>query len=222
MDITAHPPVNIRKATLDDLEILVDLHYKSFTPREHLGMLWGRRFIHAVYHWLIDDNANFTIVAETGGCVVGMTNVSDSRYDTPMFLHTLPWVLLGFLKKPWLLLHPAFLERLMEKIFLKKKAFSRETEQTANLAFIAVDISMRDHGIGHKLLEAAKNISRERGNKLIWTRVYKINTASIRAFEKSGFKSIPDRQTSTTLFMKARLGIDDQHSHNRSIEQKKL
>ena len=210
MTTSKHEPsceVKIRKATVSDLKQLVDLHYMSFTPREHLAMLLGRNFIQDIYRWFITSSETFTIVAEVDSRVVGMANGCDRRYDTAMIQHARRSAITGFLKHPWLILHPEFVKLALGKLLDRDVAdpLAYRQKDTANLAFVAVDVSMRGYGVANRLLIEAKRTALQRGKKFLWAAVYSNNTVSKRTFEKAGFRQREGVEIYRRIFMEADL-----------------
>jgi len=205
--------ITIRPATIADLDALVDLHLRSFSPKDHLAVKLGTGYIRSVYHWFITSQETFTLVAEHENKIVGLTTVCDRFYNKPMLGNTLSQAMAGILLHPWLILDAEILERLYT-FFLKRKRAEKTVRNkeplVSQLAFIAVDNSMRGKGLGVQLLKQAKNESHKRGGAKMLAGVYENNLSSIKAFEKAGFHILPNSVTRKLIYVEADLeGTDD-------------
>ena len=72
----------IRRASPNDVERLVTLHYQVFDERTHLAMLLGRQFMKAAYTWYINSPDAFALVAEMNGSLDGCCTVNRGSYPT--------------------------------------------------------------------------------------------------------------------------------------------
>ncbi len=197
----------IRLANLKDLDSLVELHWKSFSKEEHLAVRLGKAFIRAVYKWFITSPYTFTVVAEDGGQIIGLTTICDRAYSSLMFKNTLKNVIWGTLTHPSLLFNEELVGRLSTFLQRKKDVGEDSGDNTgvSHLAFIAVDKSARGKGIGIELLLFVKKVSRQRGNLKMRAGVYKGNAASIKMFQKGGFEIVPALESVRTYYVQADL-----------------
>lgn len=61
----------IRKATIQDVNKLTELHCLSFKPKDHIPVLLGRRYVRATYVWLVTSGMSYVLVAEAEDRIVG-------------------------------------------------------------------------------------------------------------------------------------------------------
>ncbi len=181
-----------RLGTLEDLDQLVDLHYKSFTPDFHLAMVLGKRFIRRSYHWFLTSENAFVWLAEYNNQVVSMTTISDIPYNRPMLKHSFFAATLGLLGNPGILFHKEIRSRLYRLITGKREVMElqEDSHEIAYLAFIATDSSMRGTGLGSKILNSSEDICLKRNKTFIRAGVYRQNIASIKMFTKVGYKKV--------------------------------
>ncbi len=195
--------LKIRFATLDDLDKIVRLHYKCFTVKNNISMLFGTEYVRANYKWFLTASEACVFIAEKNGRLAGMAVVSDRRYKGPIMRACKGQAVKGVLKRPWVIFHPELFVRLIRKLFGSSK--SKIDENIAQIAFNMVDSDFRGEGLGVIIQEEAKRISRERGNKILMVGLRRDNLAARRVNEKVGFKEKTEAATKRFIYMTMRL-----------------
>jgi ribosomal protein S18 acetylase RimI-like enzyme len=198
--------LTIRKATLNDLDRVTELHLASFRPEEHVPVMLGPRYVRATYRWQIDSPEAYTLVAEADAKVVGLVGMCDKSFTRPMFMACFGEFILSILTKPSLLFQRKLWERLLRdsKSSSKGEMIGRQPGM-AQMTIGAVDGDYRGYGVFPALVEATKSYSKARGSRAIRAGVYKINNSSRRVFVKGGWIESPELETSDTVFFVAYL-----------------
>ncbi len=191
----------IRLATLNDLDEVTDLHLASFSPDDHIPVMFGPRYVKAMYRWQIRSPEAYTLVAEEDGKIVGLLGMCDKPYTRPMFMACFGEFILSLLKKPTLLLQGKLWQRLFRdsKLSGKGKMIARNPG-IAQMTIGAVDKDHRGSGIFPALVDATKSFSKARGSRAIRAGIYKTNMSSRRVFIKGGWIETPELETSDTVF----------------------
>ena len=196
--------IQIRFATLADIETLTDLHCSLFSPEEHIAMILGRKYIKAMHRWQVTSNVAYSLIAEVNGQAVGFQGVSDVPYTWPMFIYCLGAFVVCILQKPSYLFEKRLWERFLRHersrglVKINRDRFIQLG--VAQLIVGGVDSRYRGKGIFHSLIESVKKISRERGSNAFVTGVYKNNTPGRKVFIKYGWLDSPVLETSETIF----------------------
>jgi ribosomal protein S18 acetylase RimI-like enzyme len=195
----------ITLATLEDAESLVALHYKCFTKKDHIAMMFGKPFILATYKWFVTSPETFVLIAKHGDSLIGFQSISERPYDAPMLRASWREALMGLIFHPWLAFHPELLGRLVRLIFRRHKD-TLDYNQVAQLAFIGVDPQFQGRGIGKALIIAAVQSCRERGMNAVLTGVKKQNMRSIAIFNGAGFSEVPELETKRFIYFRLDIG----------------
>lgn len=191
----------IRVAGHSDLEKLVKLHCDSFKSDEHIPMLFGTNYIKANYKWLLNSNHSYILIAENNNEIAGLIAVSDIAFTRPMFIYCLPQMLLGFLKKPWLIFNKNLWKRLSRKSEKNEQAEKiLKTKEFAQMTIGAVSANYRGYGVFGSLVDATRSHSQNRGSKAIRAGVYKNNNSSRKVFIKENWQEFEQLQTKDTVF----------------------
>jgi len=200
----------IRKATLDDLEGLVDLHCVSFRPEDHVPMMLGRDYVRAAYRWKVCGRESYVLLAEAGGKIVGLVAVCDRSFSVPMFKACLAEFLRSLAIKPSLFLEKSLWQRLLRRPdgSDRRGDFISGYPGVAQMIIGAVDSGFRGKGVFPALIEATKEASRSRGSRAIRAGVYKSNASSRKTFIKGEWTETPELETSDTVFYMAYLDPD--------------
>jgi len=184
---------HIRKATIADLDALVDLHYRVFDEHSHYAMLFGRRFIRATYRWYCRAPMAFALVGEIDGEIKGSCTVNRGSYYAVFRANPVEFALL-FLRKPRLLLVKPVRHRLAT--LLKGYGAPRQTMEPhasrAYLAYLAVDASARGSGMGNNLIKRAIEECERRGWGGIVTAIHRSNVPARFMYKTLGFEDAPD------------------------------
>jgi GNAT superfamily N-acetyltransferase len=191
----------IRKATIDDINRLTDLHCKSFKPEDHVPMMLGENYVKATYKWQVLSKNAYVLVAEFEDKLAGLVAVCDGAFTKAMFFACLPEFILGIVKNPKLLLKKMLWKRLFRqpKITEEIKALV-DSKGFAQMTIGAVEKEYRGSGVFGELINATKEYSKKRGSNAIRAGVYKKNQSSRRVFIKSGWPEITQLETIDTVF----------------------
>ena len=190
--------IHVRMAVPNDIEKLVELHMITFTTKDNFAMHLGRDYIKALYSWFIFAKGNYVVVADSQGKIAGLSAVSDRPYSGPALLACKKEVIIGILKKPYLIIHPELIRRFCRVTFKKR------SEALLNASYIAyglVDKEFRRTGIITALRQEIYRISRSFGiNKVI--SVMKRDNIPIKKWNiKMGAVEIKDWSTKRFIYM---------------------
>jgi hypothetical protein len=193
--------INIRLATLDDLEDVTRLHLASFRPNDHVPVMLGTRYVQATYKWQISSPVAYTLVAESNGKIVGLVGMCDKSFTRPMFMACLGEFFLSLLRNPSLLFQRKLWQRLLR--VSKSSSTGEKIAQYPGMAQMtigAVDAGFRGFGVFPALVDATRSFSKARGSKAIRAGIYKENNSSRRVFIKGGWIESKELETSDTVF----------------------
>lgn len=197
----------IRLARPEEVNLLAELQLAAFKPEDNIPVMIGRRFVRAKYRWLVTNPKTFALVAAAGDEIVGLVAITEFAFTKPMFKACLPELLQSIALKPSLL----FKRRLWQRFFQGERITNRLGRQitaypgVAQLPIVVIKKEFRSRGIFPALIAEALNISRKRGSRAVRAGVYKGNKASRRAFEKVGWKEVPELETTEMVFYMAYL-----------------
>ncbi len=197
--------VEIRLATRADVEAMTDLHWRSFTPEEHVPVILGKEYVKATYRWLVTSKEAYALVADCAGKIVGLVAMCDRSYTLPMFLACLPEFFKSLLANPSLI----FNGRLWKRMFRRPDIESEQAKKIADYPGVAqmtvgaVDTTFRGRSIFPLLISNTKIYSKARGMRAIRAGIYKTNAPCRRAFVKDGWIETPVLETANTVFYMA-------------------
>jgi len=177
-----------REATLADLEVIVDLHFTSFTAREHIAIYLGRDFIRTMYHWFIDSPRTVTIVAEDQGRIIGFHTGCNGPYFRLMFTENKVASLKAVVLHPWVICFPAIIKRLFSAFFTENHQLQKLTTDKSfmNFGFIAIHPSYRQKNLGVALVDGLAEECRKKGWHNFYLITYKRNKVAALTLESSG------------------------------------
>jgi hypothetical protein len=198
-------PLEIRLATIDDVESMTNLHCRSFLPEEQVPMALGRNYVRATYRWLVTNKKSYALVAGCEGKVIGLVGMCDRSFTLPMFLACLPDFFQSILKNPSLLTNIRLWRRFSRSPIVTNKhsKFIADYPAVAQMTIGAVDSSYRGMNIFPRLISSTKELSKARGTRAILAGIYKTNKPSRRAFIKDDWHETPELETSETVFYMA-------------------
>jgi len=194
--------LEIRVAQLCELDSLTEVHLAAFKPEDNIPVLLGRRYVRAVYRWLVTSKQTYTRIAVAQDKLLGLVAVADISFTKPMFKACLPEFLRSLALRPSLF----FKKRLWHRFIRGERGATQLGRRismypgVAQLPIVAVEKEFRGLDIFPALIEAAKKRSRSRGSRAIRAGVYKVNKASRRAFEKVGWIEAPELETVDLVF----------------------
>jgi ribosomal protein S18 acetylase RimI-like enzyme len=186
--LTKAETIRIRRAALEDLDDLVDLHYASFEPREHMALYLGRDFIRAMYRWFIGSPRTVTIVAEDQGKIVGLHTGCSGPYFNLMFTQNKAATVRSFVRRPWVIFYPVILKRFMGAFFAKNNRLHKLAADRTymNFGIIAIHYDYRKKGLGVALTDGLVEEGYKRGWYKFYLITYKRNDAAARTLKSSG------------------------------------
>ena len=189
---------HVRMAAPNDIEKLLELHMKTFTTKNNFAIHLGRDYIKALYSWFIFKKGNYVVVADSQGKIAGLSAVSDRPYSAPALLACKREVIIGILKKPYLIIHPELIRR------FGRVAFKKKSEILLNASYIAysmVDTDFRRRGIITALRKEIYRISRSVGKKKVISIMRKDNIPIIKSKLKMGAVEIKEWSTKRFIYM---------------------
>ena len=197
--------VNIRLANKNDIENLTKLHCNSFTPDEHIPVVFGRDYVRATYKWLVTSKIAYTLVAENNKNIVGLVAMCDSGFTLPMFIACVPEFLKSIIKSPSLMVDKKLWKRFIRQPDIPNKIADKivKTRGVAQMTIGAVDQNFRGQSVFPLLISNTKLFSKNRGTRAIRAGVYKTNKPCRRAFEKDDWVEVSELETSDTVFFMA-------------------
>jgi ribosomal protein S18 acetylase RimI-like enzyme len=206
----AQKKIQINSATIEDVDLMVGLHYKCFSEKDHIAMRFGRPFILAMYRWFVTSPETFALIARQGDSLIGFSTVSDQFYDAPMLRACWQEALIGLILHPWLAFHPELLRRLVQLLLSRSK--DSPVIKIAQIAFIGVDPQVQGAGVGKALVFASIRTCRERGISTIVVGIKRQNRRSIKVHESVGFIEAPELGTKRFVYLRLDLDKDDPSS----------
>jgi ribosomal protein S18 acetylase RimI-like enzyme len=193
---------SIRRATVGDLEGLTRLHCASFTPDEHVPVMFGESYVRATYRWQLTQDSVYVLVADDHGRVIGLISVSDGSFTLPMLKACMGEMIKSLAKHPALLFKPQVWKRLIRRTSSDNKQADAiaHTPGMAQMIIGAVDSECRGRRIFPALIDATVVESTKRGTRAIRAGVYKRNIPVQRAFIKAGWLEAPLFETEDTKY----------------------
>lgn len=191
----------IRRATIDDIGKLTELHCSSFKPNDHVPMLLGKDYVRATYKWQVLAKSAYVLVAEFENEIVGLVAVCDGSFAKAMFFACMPDFIIALVKRPILIINKLLWKRLLRQPRIKDKVKKVvDSNKFAQMSIGAVRKEYRGSGVFGQLINAAKEYSEKRGSVAIRAGIYKNNHSSRRVFIKSGWHEVPQLETEDTVF----------------------
>jgi len=197
-------PFEVRLAALADVDRLVGLHVATFTPEEHLLILFGAPVLRPIYRWFVSSPETFTMVATSGGEVVGLCTACNRPYNGPMIRNNMFALALGALRHPLVLFHPEIVARLRRALSFSRRsgrAACQELDPPAQLGFLAVSPQYHGAQVGESLVQQAiRECGRRHWNR-VRAGVYKKNLPARFMYSKLGFKENKGLRTEQLVFV---------------------
>ena len=201
------PGFEVRLAQLPDVDQLVALHRTTFTPQEHLLILFGTPVLRPVYRWFVESPETFTVVATIAGTVVALCTACDRPYNGPMVRRNRLALALGALRHPGTLFHPEIRRRLKRALTGPKKgAVAFEADPPAQFGFFAVHRDYHGTSVAEALLRQGVEECRRRRWKRVRAGVYQQNLPARFMYSKLGFKENKALRTAEMVFVELDLG----------------
>jgi GNAT superfamily N-acetyltransferase len=204
--------LSIRFATYGDLDNIVNLHLKCIPAKGNIARILGTEFITAMYRRFLSESGCYVIMAEENGKLAGHTVVTERPFNGPVILACKRQAAFALLKKPWLVLNPRLLGRLLKTVLKKRSDWPKNA---AYLAYGMVDPLFRRKGIITALRKEIYNISHMRGITMLVSRMTRNNIPIINFNKKLG--AIEDRELSTNRHICMVNYVDKQKLQNITI-----
>jgi GNAT superfamily N-acetyltransferase len=188
--------IRVRNARPDDIEHLVDLHYRCFSTKEHLATLLGRSFIWHVYRWFVTSEKTIVLVGEAtheNGTIIGYNTVCNGPYHRIMISQNKGAAFRSLVLRPWLILHPAILRRVF-RLNLSNEDLEKTLIHDPDIAhwgMICVEPSYRRCGIGFEIAARTIEECRQRGWNKMRVVIYHKNHSAREVLLKLGFVELP-------------------------------
>ena len=199
--------IEIRLATVGDVESMTNLHCRSFLPEEQVPMALGRHYVRATYRWLVTNKEAYALVADYDKNVIGLVGMCDRSFTFPMFSACLPEFFQSILKNPSLLTNIRLWKRLSRRPIVtgEHSKLIVNYPAVAQMTIGAVDSGFRGLDIFPSLISSVKEISKARGSRAILAGIYKTNNPCRRAFIKDDWHEAAELETPDTVFYMALL-----------------
>jgi ribosomal protein S18 acetylase RimI-like enzyme len=193
--------ITIRIGELNDVDNLVDLHMILFTAKEHVPVIFGKRYINAIYSWMVKSNETFLLVAELDNSVVGFISSCDSPYTVKMFVACLPTLIYSIFMRPGLLFSDILWKRLMRHFQQRNSEIKMNYKELgiSQIMFGGIDPNFRRLGIYSMINSSLTKFCCERGIRAIRSEVYKTNQSIRRYKENDGWIEVPELETKNTV-----------------------
>lgn len=180
--------MNIRKATLNDVETIVEIHIDAFS-RFFLTSL-GSIFLRFYYTCFLKSNETVTIVAEEDGIIYGFSASTKvcKGFNSRLIKSNL--FAFGMLSLKMLFTTPGSLLRLVKNL-TKKGEGVEDNEDYAELYSIGVSKKAQGKGVGKKLLAALELEMKVSGVKQVsLTTDYDNNDQAVGFYHSMGYETL--------------------------------
>ena len=179
--------MKIKKAKINDLNQIVELHCLSFTTKNHVPMMLGKNYVKATYRWLIKSKDSYILIIKENELILALVAVCDGPFTKKMFISCIPDFILSIALSPKRLFSKMLWERLLRRPNVDNEKIAIVDEPGfAQMTIGAVDSNHRGSGVFGELIEETKNVSKVRGSR--------------RVFEKSGWIEMKYLETEDTVF----------------------
>jgi ribosomal protein S18 acetylase RimI-like enzyme len=196
--------VFIRPMTHQDLEIVINLHRKSFDG--YMNVFLGKQFLKKYMSWFVSNSSASAYVAEESNIVVGYFIGAPVGYPIELNKYLLKVGIWSIISHPKIFLHPNFIQTIRSrlKIFLKKnKNISlKDSESFFSLVGIACDPNIRNIGVGKKLMDEFKCFVFKNGYSMARLSVYEENYIARSFYEKNGWKFLSKNKNIINYYLK--------------------
>ena len=178
--------MNIRKATINDVETIVEIHLDAFNGFFLTSL--GAGFLNFYYTCFIKSNETVTMVAEENDVIYGFSASTKVCKGVNSRLSKSNLFAFGMFSIKMLFTTPYSLLRLVKNL-TKKGEGVEDNEDYAELYSIGVSTKAQRKGVGKKLLEASEQMMEEEGVKRVsLTTDYDNNEQVIGFYHSMGYK----------------------------------
>lgn len=204
--------VEIKIANEKDIGRIAECHRAAFP--DSLSSAIGHDYVSVMLRWYLSGENTFLFFAEESGKCVGycggmVKTVWGIGSASSMAQYSFNAAITGFLKKPWLVIHPEVRAKYMFIIknivnrFIRKKKLRGEPEVIfepyTGLVVIGVDPAFQGKGYGSALMQEFEKITRQRGLKKMLLSVHTDNARAITSYTRNGWKITQVNGSSTSM-----------------------
>lgn len=189
--LLASQPFEVRLAVPADVDGLVELHAATFTPEEHLLILFGTAVLRPIYRWFVASSETFTVIATSGGAIVGLCTACSRPYNGPMIRSNWFALAVGIMRNPQVLFHPEIVKRMRKGFSALRSSAAPQTLDTtppAQLGFLAVRKDFLGAQVGDALVRQAVDECCRRNWRRVRAGIYTKNLPARFMYAKLGFK----------------------------------
>ena len=180
--------MNIRKATINDVDTIVEIHLDAFKGFFLTSL--GSDFLKFYYTCFVKSCETVTMVAEEEGIVYGFSASTKvcKRFNSRLIKSNL--CSFGMLSLKMLFTSPESLLRLAKNL-TKKGEGVEDNEDYAELYSIGVSKSAQGKGVGKKLLAASEEILKKEGvRRVSLTTDYDHNEQAVGFYHSMGYETL--------------------------------
>lgn len=180
--------MNIRKATLSDVNEIVEIHLDAFKGFFLTSL--GKDFLKFYYSCFIKSKETVTMVAEENNIIYGFSASSKFSKGFNSRLIKSNLFAFGMLSLKMLFSRPGSLVRLVRNL-TKKRDGKKDNEDYAELYSIGVSKASQGMGVGKKLLTASELVMKKEGviNVSLTTDYYN-NSKAVGFYNSMGYKTL--------------------------------
>ena len=180
--------MNIRKATINDVDTIVDIHLDAFKGFFLTSL--GSAFLNFYYTCFVKSSETVTMVAEEEGIVYGFSASTKvcKGFNSRLIKNNL--FAFGMLSLKMLFTSPKALIRLAKNL-TKKGEGVEDNEDYAELYSIGVSKSAQGKGVGKKLLTASEEILKKEGvRRVSLTTDFDHNEQAVGFYHSMGYETL--------------------------------
>ena len=180
--------MNIRKATINDVDTIVEIHLDAF--KDFFLTRLGSDFLKFYYTCFVKSSETVTMVAEEEGIVYGFSASTKvcKGFNSRLIKSNL--FAFGMLSLKMLFSYPKSLIRLAKNL-TKKGEGVEDNEDYAELYSIGVSKSAQGKGVGKKLLAASEEILKKEGvDRVSLTTDYYNNESAVGFYHSMGYETL--------------------------------
>ena len=180
--------MNIRKATIDDVDTIVEIHLNAFDGFFLTSL--GPTFLKFYYTCFIKSNETITMIAEEDGVIYGFSASSKFCKGFNSRLIKRNFLAFGLLSLKMLLIRPTSLVRLVRNL-TKKGENVIDNEDYAELYSIGICKLAQGKGVGKKLLSRSEQVMKEEGvSRVSLTTDYDNNNQAVGFYHSMGYETL--------------------------------
>lgn len=178
----------IRKATINDVDTIVEIHLNAFEGFFLTSL--GAEFLRFYYSCFVRSNETVTMIAEENGAIYGFSASSKfcKGFNSRLIKSNL--IAFGLLSFKLLLIKPISLLRLVKNLS-KKGENVIDNEDYAELYSIGVCKSAQGKGVGKMLLLKSEQVMKEEGvTRVSLTTDFDNNEQAVGFYHSMGYETL--------------------------------